>query len=305
MAEDLSIYFYDPSLGAAILFTVLYTPPFLWHLWCVAVAPRTRGYARTLYYIPMVIGAAFEVIGYAVRCGSTRSPNDVGLYASSATFIVLAPVFICASLYMLIARLVPSTTDDELSGQDDAEGEKEQQKLRILWIKPRWLPRLFVRSDIFSLLLQSSGSVIALSNDWEGEKKDIGLAILITGLVLQAVTVTLFLVIVLTARRRAIAARKYNLGLKMVIRGVVIGVCLILARSIYRVVEFTEEIPGYIFEHEWLLYVLEALPMWFALLVLAWYHPGRWLVDKVPRYPSDTELAETAVRRENSTNYRR
>lgn len=230
MAEDLSIYFYDPSLGAAILFTVLYTPPFLWHLWCVAVAPRTRGYARTLYYIPMVIGAAFEVIGYAVRCGSTRSPNDVGLYASSATFIVLAPVFICASLYMLIARPVPSTTDDELSGQDDAEGEKEQQKLRILWIKPRWLPRLFVGSDIFSLLLQSSGSVIALSNDWEGEKKDIGLAILITGLVLQAVTVTLFLVIVLTARRRAIAARKYNLGLKMVIRGVVIGVCLILVR---------------------------------------------------------------------------
>lgn len=231
MAEDESIYYYDPSLGAAILFTILYTPPFLWHLWSVTVAPRTRGYSRTLFYIPMIIGAAFEILGYAVRCASTQNPEDVGLYASSATLIVLAPVFICASLYMLIARLVPSTTDNDPSGQEGAEGEKDQKKLRILWIKPRWLPRLFVGSDIFSLLLQSSGSVIALSNDWEGEEKDIGLAVLITGLVLQVVTVTFFLVIVLTARHRAIAVGKYSLGPKMVIRGVIIAVCLILVSS--------------------------------------------------------------------------
>lgn len=35
--------------------------------------------------------------------------------------------------------------------------------------------------------------------------------------------------------------------------------------------------------------------MWFALLVLAWYHPGRWLVDKVTRNRGDTELAEREV----------
>jgi hypothetical protein len=48
-------------------------------------------------------------------------------------------------------------------------------------------------------------------------------------------------------------------------------------RTIYRTVEFSLGIDGYPFQHEWPLFVLEALPMFIALGTMAWYHPVRWL----------------------------
>jgi hypothetical protein len=51
-------------------------------------------------------------------------------------------------------------------------------------------------------------------------------------------------------------------------------------RSIYRVVEFAMGVYGYLFQHEWGLYVFEATPMFIALTVLAWCHPVRWMQEK-------------------------
>ena len=48
-------------------------------------------------------------------------------------------------------------------------------------------------------------------------------------------------------------------------------------RSVYRVVEFAMGVDGYLFKHEWCLYVFEAAPMFIALSVLAWYHPVKWM----------------------------
>ena len=36
-------------------------------------------------------------------------------------------------------------------------------------------------------------------------------------------------------------------------------------------------IDAYAFNHEWPLYVLEAVPMLIAISVLGWYHPARYL----------------------------
>jgi hypothetical protein len=36
-------------------------------------------------------------------------------------------------------------------------------------------------------------------------------------------------------------------------------------------------VDGYLFEHEWCLYVFEGAPMFFALSALAWYHPVKWM----------------------------
>ncbi len=45
-------------------------------------------------------------------------------------------------------------------------------------------------------------------------------------------------------------------------------------------IEFALGINGYPFEHEWCLYVLEGVPMYIALGVLAWFHPVKWLQQK-------------------------
>jgi RTA1 like protein len=48
------------------------------------------------------------------------------------------------------------------------------------------------------------------------------------------------------------------------------------------VVEFALGIEGYPFQHEWPLYVFEAVPMLFAIGILAWFHPVL-LIQEDPR----------------------
>lgn len=69
-------------------------------------------------------------------------------------------------------------------------------------------------------------------------------------------------------------------------------------RSVYRVVEFALGIEGYPFQHEWPLYVLEATPVFFAIGILALYHPVK-LMQKSSRESLD-DGADTAVRKHQS-----
>ena len=109
-----SIYFYDPSLTASIIFTILYLLSFIYHLYLSVIAPFTGKFSRAGYFIPVTIGAAVEVGAYALRAASVKKPDNIGLYAISSTLIVIAPVLVCASLYILIGRLIQSTEKEPL-----------------------------------------------------------------------------------------------------------------------------------------------------------------------------------------------
>jgi hypothetical protein len=52
-------------------------------------------------------------------------------------------------------------------------------------------------------------------------------------------------------------------------------------RSIFCLIEFAWGTESYIMTHEWLIYVLEAVPIFLAFMVLGWYHPSRWLPASV------------------------
>ncbi|KAH1488388.1 hypothetical protein LV164_002213 [Aspergillus fumigatus] len=271
--NDDTIYFYNPSLGASILFTILYIIPLIYQSYMTLVYPRKAHTPRTNYFIPMVIGAALEVAGYAVRCASVRKPADIALYAVSSTIIVIAPVFVCASLYMLLGKL--ETSSDS--------GAKRPPAAFLCGGSGRRLPWMFVTLDILAVLTQGSGSGIASSEDWEGSTKDVGIGVLIGGLVLQVVTFATYLVIVAWFQWRVMAeGHQLPHGVRMVLKGVCIAGFFIMLRSIYRVFEFAFGIDSYTFTHEWPLYVLEAVPMLVALLVLGWFHPARWLAMSAP-----------------------
>ncbi|KAF7157604.1 hypothetical protein CNMCM5623_001978 [Aspergillus felis] len=269
MASDKdNIYFYNPSLGASVLFTIIYIIPLLYQSYMTFIFPRKAQIPRTKYFIPAAVGAALEVAGYALRCASVKQPADVSLYAVSSTLIVIAPVFVCASLYMLLGKLEASSAD----------GSAKKPANFLLRGSGRWLPWTFLTLDILAVLTQGSGSGIASSGSWKGSSKDTGIGVLIGGLVLQVVTFAAYLVIMVWFHWRA-TVEGYQLphGAQMVMKGVYIAGSLIMLRSIYRVFEFAFGIDSYTFTHEWPLYALEAVPMFVALLVLAWFHPARWL----------------------------
>ncbi|RAQ49771.1 RTA1 domain protein [Aspergillus flavus] len=270
-----SIYFYNPSLAASILFTILYTIPLLYHTYLSLIAPYTGHQKKVPYFIPIAIGAATEVAAYAIRAASVHQQDNIGLYATSSSLIVIAPVLVCASLYILIGRLIRSSAGGGRATSNSDTETKEPVQL-FGRFSPSWIPRVFVTSDVVSFLTQAAGSGIASSNDWTGKEKDVGVGVLIAGLVLQLVTFGFFLVVVVWFDR-SFASGEVEEGVRSVLRGIYIAGFFIMVRLIYRVVEFCMGMDTYTWTHEWPLYVLEAVPMLIAMMVLGWYHPARWL----------------------------
>ena len=196
----------------------------------------------------------------------------------------------CASLYWLMKYLILLLLP---------QGPHQ----RFFGINPLWLGRIFISSDITSFLTQGAGSGIASSGNWEGNTKDIGVNVLLTGLALQLATFTFYIVFMwrLVCRVRAVPEASFPEGARKVLTGVwIAAACVqvsnflsgggekiiqltwkqIQARTIFRMVEFALGIDGYPFRHEWCLYVFESVPMFVALSALAWWHPVKHLQTK-------------------------
>jgi len=101
------------------------------------------------------VAALISTAGWVVRIVSIHNDSSIPVYAVSASYIVISPIFVCATLYLLLTRLI-HTSIPEGRGQV------------FLGISPRRLGRVFITSDIFSFLTQCSGSGTASSGNWEG-----------------------------------------------------------------------------------------------------------------------------------------
>ncbi|BAE55920.1 unnamed protein product [Aspergillus oryzae RIB40] len=226
-----SIYFYNPSLAASILFTILYTIPLLYHTYLSLIAPYTGLQKKVPYFIPIAIGAATEVAAYAIRAASVHQQDNIGLYATSSSLIVIAPVLVCASLYILIGRLIRSSAGGGRATPSSDTETKEPVQL-FGRFSPSWIPRVFVTSDVVSFLTQAAGSGIASSNDWTGKEKDVGVGVLIAGLVLQLVTFGFFLVVVVWFDL-SFASGEVEEGVRSVLRGIYIAGFFIMVRILF------------------------------------------------------------------------
>ncbi|PQE12563.1 RTA1 domain protein [Rutstroemia sp. NJR-2017a BBW] len=124
-----SHYHYDPSLAAAIIFSVLYSITFLISLY------QWIRYKAGVWAI-MVFAAAMEAIGYIVRAISTQHTFNDTLYVIQFTLIFLAPVFMAAACYLVFGRIIYHVVP------------KEARNTKLLWISPRFVTPTFVLCDI-------------------------------------------------------------------------------------------------------------------------------------------------------------
>lgn len=69
--SDSSIYFYNPSLPAAIVFTILFAISASILIW------QTCFKYKALYLLCVPIGALFEVAGYAARSYSVTHVDNI------------------------------------------------------------------------------------------------------------------------------------------------------------------------------------------------------------------------------------
>ncbi|WYZ41141.1 hypothetical protein EsH8_V_000036 [Colletotrichum jinshuiense] len=257
MAKD--YYHYDPSLPAAIIFTVCFTASAAGHVFQLVKT-------RTWYFIPFFIGCIVEAIGYVGRAiGATESPNwSRGPYIIQALLLLLGPPFYAASIYMVFGRLINLL---------DAE------KHSI--IRTKWLTKLFLLGDIASIFGQAIGGG-KLAGAETQKDRDQGQTIIIVGLAIQIAFFGFFMFVTgLFHYRIKCDPTSKSLTITTPWRRllqVLYGTSfLILVRSVFRVIEYVMGEDGELQAKEVYLYIFDALLMLLASLAFNYFHPSRIL----------------------------
>jgi hypothetical protein len=210
-------------------------------------------------------GESVQIIGYAIRILSHYQTNLIGPYVAQSCFILLAPVFYAASIYMALGRIIVAV-----------HGE------RFSIVRPSKMTRLFVVGDVLSLTVQGNAAGLT------GKRKTqvLGQWIVTAGLFIQLVIFGFFVVAAVVWHRRMRrhlakdnegndgqkrSGRQWGRGLY------VLYACsaLIIARSVFRVVEYIMGIDGYLLSHEWPMYVFDGVLMWIVQVVFfVWFPDG-------------------------------
>ncbi|CAE6996567.1 RTA1-domain-containing protein [Pyrenophora teres f. teres] len=252
---DFKLYRYNPSIVAAILFTILFLSTTTLHLYQML---RTR----TWILIPFVLGGIFEVVGYIGRAISAHeSPNwSIAVYSLQTILLLVAPALFVASVYMMLGRIILVT-----------DGEK------YAVIPRNWLTKTFVAGDVVSFLMQGGGGGIMASGTvtamHTGEK------IIIGGLVVQLIFFGFFVVVgmvfhVRLLREPTVKLYSQPIPWKRQLGALYGASVLILVRCVFRLVEYVQGNDGFLISHEAFLYGFDAVLMLGTMVLMAYIHPS-------------------------------
>ncbi|KAJ5466156.1 hypothetical protein N7530_009943 [Penicillium desertorum] len=274
-----AFYRYNPSMGGAVLFTLLFMGTTFYHIFQMCKT-------RTWFFIPFVIGGLFEIVGYIGRAASSKQSPDwtLGPYIVQTLCLLLAPALLAASIYMLLGRIILVL-------------QAESHAI----LKKKWLTKIFVTGDVMSFLLQGAGGGIQSSGSLDGMKT--GERIIIAGLFVQIIFFGFFIVVAILFDLKL---RKYRIPRcfsgevpwRKHLNVLYATSLLILIRSVFRLVEYIQGHQGYLLHHEVYLYVFDSLLILIAMIVFNVAHPSEItrLLDVMPDYELSHNPAEQIVK---------
>ncbi|KAJ7636471.1 RTA1 like protein-domain-containing protein [Roridomyces roridus] len=126
-------------------------------------------FGRPSYMTTLTLGMTGMSVGFALRMIFARSPSNMTLYIVEDLFILLSPCTFLAKDYVLFARLASTFDANLISG--------------TLLIRPAWIVRIFVWSDVITFLVQTTGGSMSTSHNVN--TGHLGTKISMIGLVLQ------------------------------------------------------------------------------------------------------------------------
>ncbi|KAL4959822.1 RTA1 domain-containing protein [Aspergillus stella-maris] len=256
------LYESRPSLIAAAIFAALFLLTSTVHLY-----QRAKSHSR--FMNPFIVGGVFQIIGYCARGAAHYKQTSTTIYAIQTLLLLLSPILYAASIYMILGRLIISL---------------KAQLLSLIPVK--WLTKIFVCGDILPFVLQGAGGGIMSSGSASNLKTG---QWVIVGLCVQLVFFGAFLLASIIFNIRIISAptvesdkgthceggrRCWSYNWQGLLYTCYLVSVLILARSIYRVVEFAQGNTGYVISNEWFLYVFDACMMVCVMVLLNVFHPA-------------------------------
>ncbi|TKA82882.1 hypothetical protein B0A55_01174 [Friedmanniomyces simplex] len=213
----------------------------------------------------MIIGLALEVLGYASRVQIHDNPFGSNPFLLYLITLTIAPVFIAAAIYLCLTRIIV------LYGQS------------VSRVAPRTIAIAFMVSDFLSLLLQAVGGAIADTAITKSTSQ-IGIDIMIAGLVLQAISLAAFLSFVADFAWRCHRGvvnqdpdsqrTRGRMLFKASMAGLLLATVVILIRSIFRAAELWGGFAGNLWNNETDFLVLDGAMIALASVCLAALHPG-------------------------------
>ncbi|KAF1934838.1 RTA1-domain-containing protein [Clathrospora elynae] len=221
---------------------------------------------RTWYFIPLVVGGLFKFVGYIGHFLSHYNVWALGPFIMQSLLILVAPALFAAFIYIILGRII------------------------LL----KWLTKMFVTGDIFSLLLQGSGG--GIQDMGIIESLYLGERIIIGGLFVLLLFFAIFIVIAGVARRpvprQKLLSRVHinELPWKRHLHNLYFASALIMAHGIFRVVEYIQGNADYLLTHEVYLYVFDATFMLFVMVLFDWIHPSQVTEAYLKRSTSDTTV---------------
>ncbi|KAG8995743.1 hypothetical protein FRB90_000098, partial [Tulasnella sp. 427] len=263
-----SAYPYNPATWAAVLFAILFGIALILHVY------QLIRY-KTGYMWVMIVAVALEVIGFVMRVISIHHDSTF-VVVLAQTGLVVAPAFMAAQDYMIIGRLM-SYVGKEYG-----------------YINHTKITATFVGADVFAILTQASGGGLLAGANGNLDRMQLAQEVLLFGLALQVVTFGIFAFAAIAFDIRSSRSPSLRLfkeemkSMRKLWLAFYISSFLITLRSIYRTVEFGDlkltagsfNAQGYVYTHEWLLYVCDSIPIFISVVFFCIYHPGRWLPTK-------------------------
>ncbi|KAF2691299.1 RTA1-domain-containing protein [Lentithecium fluviatile CBS 122367] len=258
--EEGELYHYAPSKVAAILFAALFGISTVAHIYQSWIHQRRKAWFMTAF----LVGALFEVVGYAARILSANDPKARNPFIIQTLLILLAPALMAATIYMILGRIILLTSGE-----------------RFALIRRTWLTKIFVLGDVLSFVAQGIGGGMLSNNNGtiqeQIDRQKLGKNIILVGLWIQIIFFGLFLLVAILFQfrgRHHFKKLPAGLGWEKHMYTLYAVSALILVRSLFRVAEYIQGVDGFLYSHEVFLYIFDALLIFGAMAAMNVVHPA-------------------------------
>ncbi|KAI4192334.1 MAG: hypothetical protein LQ348_003187 [Seirophora lacunosa] len=263
MCCDESLYPYEPSKVAPIIFLVAFLLSTLHHIW-LNVRYRSWRVTGTLPW-----GGIVFIAGFAVREVSAFYPKNLNLFIASAVLILVAPPVYALLNYIVLGRVlyyVPQLSP----------------------IHPGRVITTFCGLDVVVGILTGNGGARVANVNATPADINAGKGLLRASILLQLVAFFLFVLLEYVFHRRCINAgtldskdtanaTKNANRVRGILYLMYISSVIISSRHVFRVVDVFQGNTGYLEQHEWPLYVFDGAFMFVNALMLNIWHPMKYL----------------------------
>ncbi|KAE8453202.1 hypothetical protein EG329_011269 [Mollisiaceae sp. DMI_Dod_QoI] len=275
-------YNYYPSFAAALIFAVIFGITTFVHFY------QAFAYKKFRLCWVLLVGALWEFASFAIRSAGTKNQQSTPLAFVSQILVLLAPMWINAFCYMVMGRMIYFFVPSQ----------------KIFGIKGIKIAKIFVWLDVLSFLTQLGGGVM-ISPGSSASTLMTGIHLYMGGIGFQEFCILLFTLIAVkffidtrlrertTAGNQILDGRPTNWRTLLYVMFAVLA--LITMRIIFRLVEYAGGIDAgknKLPYHEVYFLVLDAAPMFIALVLFNIVHPGMVLKGEGSEFPKGLSRKE-------------